>query len=510
MPEDRDKLSTKPYNYLRTQYKTFIVISKATTFRNIVYSGAAKGISVLCLGVTSLIVARNLSPSDYGVVGFATIIIVFLSHFSDMGVASAVIRRPVLEPKNLNTALTLKILLSIAAFIGALVIAPFTHHFFNHPAIGNVVRILSLNFLISVIGFLPNAVLSREINYKALVIPGSIAAAVQCIVTVSLVLHGWRYWAIVVASLASTLASGLAVQAVRNIPMRLRFDREDIEEYLHFGIPLFGAGVLVFALFNLDNFLVGGSLGSAQLGYYALAFNWGSFICGLLSDTVNNVLFPAFSLIQEDSAAVRRWYLKTVDLVAFIAVVANAALLVNASYFLVTLLGKGTDKWIPATMALRILCIYGIIRAVTEPLGSCIMARGKTKTMLRANLLAGVIEAALVLCALRSGRIELVAVAVLLAYASQTLVYLPFLRNELSITGSDVFNKIWPIIPALAGGWLATSLLPIWFGSTLLTLVLRMLFTASIVALIHGMFSRFRCFHEAGGLIAQKLVRVST
>jgi O-antigen/teichoic acid export membrane protein len=97
---------------------------------------------------------------------------------------------------------------------------------------------------------------------------------------------------------------------------------------------VFGTGVFVFLIFNLDNFLVGAFMGSAQLGYYALAFAWGSFICGLLSSTVNTVLFPAFSAIQNDTVAVRRWYLKAVELVTFIAVVANAALFVNAHFFL--------------------------------------------------------------------------------------------------------------------------------------------------------------------------------
>ena len=152
-----------------------------------------------------------------------------------------------------------------------------------------------------------------------------------------------------------------------------------------FGVPLLGGGVLVFLVFNMDNFLVGSRMGSAKLGYYALAFTWGSFICGLLSDTVNNVMLPAFSAIQDDTAAMRRWYLKTVDMVGFVAVVANTALLANAHFFLMTFLGKGTDKWLPAATALKILCIYGIMRVITEPLGNCIVARGRTKMLLHAD-----------------------------------------------------------------------------------------------------------------------------
>jgi lipopolysaccharide exporter len=448
-----------------------------------------------------------LTSSDYGVVGFAGIIIGFLSQFSDLGVANAVIRRPDLHQHNLQTAFILKILLSVGAFGAAFLVAPFARHFFDHPATANVIRILALNFLVSTVGFLPLIILTREMNYRALVIPGVAAAAAQCILAITLVLHGWSYWAVIIANVGATLTSGIVMQLIRRMPVRIHFDWRDAQEFLRFGLPLFGSGTLAFVIFNLDNFLVGASMGSAKLGYYALAFTWGSFICGILTATVNNVLFPAFSAIQHDGAAVRRWYLKTIDLVAFIAVVANTALLANAHFFLVTLLGKGSGKWLPAVMALRILCVYGILRAVAEPLGPCLMACGRTKTLLQASLLAGAVELMLLVLALRSGRIELVACAVLIAYISQAMIYLPFLRKEFSVDLGSIVARVWPIVPALGAGCWITSLLPNSFGSSIFTLGVRGLFTASVVGLVHGLFSRFRCFHEMRGMIWQNFAR---
>ena len=87
-----------------------MIVSKAKTFRNIIYTSLTKGATVTCQIVASLVVARNLSPSDYGVVGFAFIIIGFLSRFSDMGVGTAVIQRAQIDKNNLWTAFTLKII----------------------------------------------------------------------------------------------------------------------------------------------------------------------------------------------------------------------------------------------------------------------------------------------------------------------------------------------------------------------------------------------------------------
>ena len=156
--------------------------------------------------------------------------------------------------------------------------------------------------------------------------------------------------------MAATLVSGTVMQLTTRVPIRLSFNWADAQEYLRFCIPLFGSGVLIFLIFNLDNFLVGTSMGSTQLGYYALAFTWGSFISVLLNDTVNNVLMPTITAIQNDPVAMRRWYLKTIDLAALRpAAGVNAALFANVHYFLLTFLGKGTNKWMPAALSLQIL-----------------------------------------------------------------------------------------------------------------------------------------------------------
>lgn len=478
-----------------------MTISKGRTFVNVAYAVATKGITLACLFVSSLVIARNLSPADYGVVGFSYVIIGFLSHFSDMGVGNAVISGAHVNERKLSTAFTLKVVLSAGAYVAAYFLAPFAHHFFEHPQTANVIRLLALNFLISTIGFLSMTMLTREMNYRALVLPGVVGAIIRCALVVVLIRMGWKYWAIIAADIGATLATGLVAQSVRRVAVHLRFDKDIAEEYLRFGIPLFGSGVVVYLLLNLDNVLVGAKLGSAQLGYYALAFSWASFVCVLLQDTVNSVLLPTLSAIRKDLTAIRRWYLKTVELTAFVAVVANATLLLNARQFLVTFLGKGTEKWVPATLSLQVLCVYGILRAITAPVGSWVMLRGQTKVLLYANLLGGAVELLLLLLALRTRRIEMVAAAVLVAYVCAAAAVLPFLRREFLVGIRDIVTQIWPIGPALVVGFVVTSLLPASLGSAIFTLVARASIVASAVALTHGLCSRFRCFQEAGGMI---------
>src|SRR5580700_4638405 len=105
-----------------------MTISKVKTFRNIIYTGFTKGITLVCVAVTTTVVARNLSAKDYGLVGFAAIIITFLFQFSEMGLIHAAVRRPVLQTRSLQTVFTLKTVLGSSAFVAALIIAPFARH----------------------------------------------------------------------------------------------------------------------------------------------------------------------------------------------------------------------------------------------------------------------------------------------------------------------------------------------------------------------------------------------
>lgn len=479
-------------------------ISKANTFQNVVYNSLARGVTLACQFLASMVIARNLSAADMGVVGFATIVIGFLNQFSDCGIGSAAIRRPQLDQKNLETAFTLKVILGGFAFAAAFLVAPFARHFCDHPAVANVTRFLALKFLVSTIGFLPLVQLTRETNYRALVVPGVINAIVRCSLAVILILYGWKFWAVVVADVGANVAGNVAIQCVRKVPLGFRFDREDAGDFLRFGLPLLGAGLLVFLIFSIDNFLVSAVMGIAALGYYALAMNWGSFVCSLLANTVNGVLFPTFAAMQHDTIKMRRWCLKSIDLSAFVAVVANTTLLANTHAFLVIFLGKGTDKWMPAALTLQILCFYGVIRAVTEPLGNILMARNRTKTLLHATSLCGVVQVVLLVPALYSHKIEWVAVAVLASYASQSFVYVPYLRRELSITFADIAKQLWPVAPATLAGWWATHIVFSSEGGSLFTLAGQGLFTASVAALVHGIFTGFRCFREVRELIYLK------
>jgi PST family polysaccharide transporter len=288
--------------------------------------------------------------------------------------------------------------------------------------------------------------LTRELNYKKLLLPQIGTALVNAILAIMMAVNGFKYWSIVIANVGSTLTTAVILNIINPVRPRLQIDKKLATEYLKYGGNLFLAGMIIFLLFNADNFIIGTLKGAAVLGFYAVAFNWGSMICGILHETVHNVLFPTLSKMQNNLHTLKKAYLKVMEYMSFMGLLVNVCLFGVSAEFLYFILGKGTDKWLPALGTFRILCIYGIVRLLLEPVGNVIMALGQVGLLVRANLIAGIIEILLLYPTLIYFGIEGVAILVTIAYATQYTVYYPYLRKKIDININDILISIKPAL----------------------------------------------------------------
>lgn len=419
---------------------------KAKTVVNIGYTGVARVLTFAVSAAASIILAQNLSPIDYGIVGFATIFIGFLSQFSDLGIGSAVIQKANLDEKGLYTGFTIRLILGTIIFALAIVLSPLAKIFFDNNAVVVVIQVLAINFLLTSFVFLPTSLLQRDLNYRKLSISNICSSVVSSIVAIILALVGYKYWSIVIGNLSSGLANILIVNLLKPVTIRFRLDRRIASEFIHFGGNLFLVGFLVYAVFNMDNFIIGTVKGAGQLGYYAIAFSWGSMVCGILYSIIHSVLFPTFSTFQDDKERLKRNYLRILEYVIFIGVLANVTLFLVAPEFLFFILGRGNDKWLPALAAFKILCIYGIFRAFLEPVANVFLALGKPNVLVKSNAITGIIELGLLYPAIVYLGIEGAAIVVTIVYALNYLICFPFLKRELNINYGEVWAVAKPTI----------------------------------------------------------------
>jgi O-antigen/teichoic acid export membrane protein len=482
---------------------------RAKTVANLSYNLLSRLLIFSLSSVTGIILARNLSANDYGIVGFAMIFIGFLRQFNDLGITPSVIQKESIGERELYTAFTLKILLGFLIFAASFIWGSISQEVFDNPAVKGVLIVLDANFIISSFGFLPVTVLTRQMRFKRLTIPqvgSQVAATVAALAAVYL---GFRYWSIVASDLAASIASVAIVYTLRAVPPKLRWDKKLAMEHLKFGSHLFFAGFMMFLLFNADNFVVGAVGGAAILGFYAVAFNWSTKASGFIGEATHNILLSTFSRVQKDQARLRRGYLTILEYVSFAAILANV-LLLNVSKELLTLvLGGGTAKWLPALFALKILCVYGVLRAVLEPAGSVAIAIGRPALVFKSNAMVAGLEIICLYPALRYFGIEGVALVVTLSYSVQSMIYFPVLRREMDLPFSTVLRSVRPAV--LSGCLLALSGFAVdqFIDTSWLSVIVKLTLGCGLYLVTYGCITRWKIFKDAREIAGTVFLKAS-
>ncbi|MDN3513901.1 MAG: lipopolysaccharide biosynthesis protein [Candidatus Brocadia sp.] len=470
---------------------------KQKTFENIGYNFLARIITFSLQIPSSIILGRQLTSDDYGIVGFATIFINFLMNFSDLGIRRAVIQKVELSERGLYTGFTIKFILGLLIFSFAFFLTPIANIFLNNNAVEGVIKLLSLNFIMNSFVFLPEVILTKELNYRKLSMFQVVTGSVTSIISIILALNGFKYWSIVIANVCSTVISTIFINILMPFKIRFYFEKKVASEFLHFGSRLFLSGIIAFIIFNVDNFIIGTVKGSQTLGYYSIAFTWGSMACIILGSVVNNVLFPTFSKMQGDKERLKKVYLEIMEYISFIAILANMGMLIVSKEFLFIILGGSTDKWLPALTIFRILCIYGMSRALLEPIGSVILALGKTNLLLKSCLIVGALELCVIYPALRYFGIEGVAIAITIVYSLQYFIYFPSLRKEINLRFSDFLIALKPsILSALVISTCFIFFTYINNGCSLFLFFIKLSLIVTGYVVLHGLITRWKLLKE--------------
>lgn len=474
---------------------------KNTTFKNIGYNAIGKVVSFLFQSVATIIVSRELIADDYGVAGFAMICVTFMRNFSSFGISNAAVHAREFDEKGMSTAFTLRLILSLFAFAVTFAFSGLARHFIDHEAISSVIKVLAFAILIDNFSSVSSIILQRKLKYSLISIAETGLTATSSITAIILALNGFKYWSIVYGFISANIAFALIMYLCMPYKFKFALDIALAKQYLHYGAFVFLSGLLYFAIYNADNFIIGSVAGVSQLGYYSIAFNWGGMVPEIVWAVAGSVLFPTFSRMQDDPMRVKRAYLVIIQYIAMISILCNVGLFCVADNFLVTVLGKGTDKWLPSLQTLRILCFYGIIRSLIAPASPLMMAQGKTRTQFQANLLAAVVELALVYPAIRFGSIEVVGLVVLLSYACQMFIYLPAMKSDNSITAREIGSNIWPAIVAGMAMFLCYFVLEGYFSPGLMKLAGSIVTLTVVYIVAYGILTKWRMYIQIKDLL---------
>lgn len=329
--------------------------------------------------VSGIVLARILAPHDYGIFAVALVVMQLLLSLNDVGVSTAIVRWKGDLEEIVPTGTTLIIAVSLVLYLAMFLAAPAFTRALHAPGATGVVRLMSLGVVSDAIFAVPSVLLTRSLRQDRRAAADFIVFAVSTTVTIALALMGYGAWSLAWGRLIGNLAGGLAILISTRARIRPGYDRKAARHLLAFGLPLTGSSLLLFAMLNIDNVVVGRVLGPAALGLYVLAFNLSSWPVNILCDTVRRVSLVAFSRLQDDKTAVRTSLVRSIVPLAAITIPVCGLLAVLAHPLIVFVYGS---KWRGAAGALEFLAVLGGCRVFVELISDYLIALGRPRTIL--------------------------------------------------------------------------------------------------------------------------------
>ena len=334
--------------------------------------------------VVAAVLAHFVAPPAFGLVALASVAIVALTTLQESGLSLAVIRRRTDVERAAGTAFVFTAAAAVVLYWVAFGLAPLLAHVFRQPRLTEVLRVLALVLVIRGLGLLPGALIERELVFASRARGELSGAIVQAIVAIPLAISGFGVWSIVAGQLAGqTVQSAIFWMVTPLRPSPRLFNFGILRELGHFGRHMTAANLLAFIDQNVDTATVGRLLGSADVGYYNMAWRLSNLPATGIGYIVGRVMFPAYATLQRDKSAFRDAFLSNVRRVALVSLPVGVGILLAAHPIVVAVFGR---RWEPAVVPLQILAVFGLIRAFAGTTGPVLQAAGRPQLIALLNV----------------------------------------------------------------------------------------------------------------------------
>ena len=313
--------------------------------------------------VMTIVLARLLTPNDFGLVALALVFITYAEVVTDLGVSHALVYFPEDDARS-DTALSMTLLWSLGLVAVAMAGAPAVADFFDRPDVVPMFRVLALALLVSGVGSVPDALLRKRLRFRHRLYVILSRVGAKAVASIALAVAGAGGWAIVGGYVAGEVAWAIVGWAVVGRAPRLGSLRRDVSKpLLAYGLPAAGNALLLALVFNIDYLIVGERLGPRPLGFYTIAYRFPEVLILQALWVVSAVAFPMFSLVREDPARLERAFLTGMRLQTTYGMAAGVGMAMVAPMLVPVLLGA---KWVPAVGALEGIAIYAVFGSLAK------------------------------------------------------------------------------------------------------------------------------------------------
>lgn len=340
----------------------------------IVWSFFREGVSEMLTTPTAIVIARLLSPYDFGIAASASFFLSLATRLTNFGFNQALVRVKHLRPEHNSSVFAVSLVIGILAYTTLSLTAPLMAAFFRAPELAQVMPWAALTFIISPVGTVPAALLSRNMEFKRTAACDWIGGIGEAGTAITLSFMGFGYWSLVYSRIVSDILNTTAKVLLGRWRPSLRFSMEATRELFSFGAGVFAKRLLDYSAKNLDNLVVGRVLGITTLGFYDKAFMTMNKVLTRINTGGPMVSFRVFSIIYEEPERFRKAYRRVVLASSLVSYPLLVGLAAAAHELIIVMYGP---RWSRAIVPFQILCVAGALKVLNEYAGSAAQAWGK-------------------------------------------------------------------------------------------------------------------------------------
>ena len=450
--------------------------------------------------VIGIILARLLSPTDYGLVGMLGIFIAISQLFIDGGLTSALIRTKNPSDKDFSTVYIINLTLSVVFYAILFLCAPYVASFYEQPLLKPLMRVVALLLVIGSLSSVQSTLLTIRVDFRTKSVISVITAFVSGTVGVVCAYKGMGVWALVAQTLSSTImACLLTLIFVRWFP-KMVFSKESFKRLFSYSSKLLAASCISVIYDNIYTLVIGKRFTAADVGQYSRAGQFPGVANDTIIHTLNRVAFPILSQVQDDDERLLSVYEKYIQLTCFIVFPVLMMICGMAKPMVSFLL---TDKWLDCVPLMQIICFSKLLNGVTIINLNLLYVKGRSDLVLRLEFIKKSIAFVILFVSMMFG---LKAMCYGLVIYSVIATYLNTYYTD-KLLGYSFWQQIKSILPYFLISLLVLGeglLLSAFISNSLVSLLVSF-FSGTITYLVMTGLCRLYAFRESVDLLRSKL-----
>jgi teichuronic acid exporter len=352
---------------------------KQKTISGVLWSGVEKFATLFIQLISTLIIARVLSPEDFGLIGMLTIFLGVAQVILDSGFGQALMRKKDATDIDYSSVFYVNLVLGILLYIILYCSSPFIASFYNIPGLELIAKIAFIVIPINALGLIQFTLLNKNIDFKTLSKLTIISAFVSGVIGIVIAIYYRNVWSLVIQSLSFYFLRTLLLWFFSPWKPLAKFSLNSIREMFSFSINLLFSGLIGSVFNNLYFLVVGKFYSPIELGYYSQADRFQKIPSTSITDVIQRVTFPILVLVQDDNDRLKDAYIKIIGIAFFIVAPIMMFLMIISENLFDLLL---TSKWHKASIYFKFLCIVGALYPLSSINLNILNIKGKGKLIL--------------------------------------------------------------------------------------------------------------------------------